>query len=82
MANALKVLISSKFLLNCAINTRLSTEDRNTFNLERLIMTYHAVSEYKYIKFQIGLAPDLLFRRWPVLFKGALGSHWCLSLKQ
>lgn len=71
----------SKFILNFATNTCRGTEDKNTFNLERLILTYPAEFEYMYMQRQIGSAQKLRFRRRSVLLKGALGSQLCLSLK-
>ena len=48
----------SKFTLNFATNTCRITEDKNTFNLERLVLTHPAEFEYKYIQRQIGSAPE------------------------
>jgi len=71
----------SKFILNFATNICRITEDKNTFNLEGLVLTNPAEFEYKYAKRQIGSAPKLRSRRWSVLLKGALGGQLCLSLK-
>ena len=69
-----------KFILNFATNTCRRTEDKNTFKLGSLILTYSAEFECKYIQSQRGSVQKLRCRRWSVLLKGALGGQLCLSL--